>query len=168
MTNKELEIFRETRDMVYELRQAQELHKQGIDAQIDAIKNRIEQKHVPIEFEPKILGSIQESLQSVIKDTLGGYSSPLRPIIDLVISEHKDSITTQFSEMMKLELNNSEFKTELRKALSQKLAKSLMAGVDKSVDSATDELKRNPEFSARLKLLVIGLVEEFTCNSQSK
>lgn len=161
MNKYELEIYKETRQMVSDLISSQKTYESKIDEKIDALSDRIDQKHIPIQFEPAILSSVQNSILEVIKTTLTGYNSPLTPIIRSVIESHTDSIRDQFSEVLKLELGHKEFKDNLRDTLSVKLAKSLIAGIDKSVDTVTDDLKRNPEFSSRLKLLVIDLVNEF-------
>lgn len=113
-------------------------------------------------LEQEILEKLKTSISESVEKTLSGYSSPLTKLIEQVIQKHQNHVFGLIEDSLLgcLTLENS--KKDIQDAISHKIARVLISKTEGEIEKVANELKQNPEFRAKLTLLISGLVKEFS------
>ena len=134
--------------------------KEEINKLVNSINTKVEEKHLPINYEMQILSGIQHSIDASILEALKGYNSPLTKLVNEVINSRntqlKEIITTSFDEVISL----SEFKQSIVSAFSHKVAKTIISNNDGLFDKVANDLKQDSIFKAKMQIAVSNVVEE--------
>ncbi len=135
--------------------------QESVNLQIKAMDSKIESKHLPYSLEAEIVTSAQTAIGKSISEALGGYNSPLQKYASNVVSRYQGSIENIFDEIVKEGIQSPEFKIRVREVLLNKIAKTVVSGIDGSIDKTVNLMKQDAIFRSRLTLAVNTLVEEF-------
>lgn len=111
-------------------------------------------------MEEKILKAIKTAISSAIENELSGYNSPLKPIIKNVVDDNQDSLYALINDEFSSLLNDGDFKSSLKKALNDKLAKVLVGRMGGELEKRINELKSNPTTRAKITLAIESAVSE--------
>ena len=128
---------------------------------IKSIDNKVEQKHIPLSLETECLNAVHASVSKAFTDALGGYNSPLQKYALNVVQKYQSSIEGVFDEVVKEAIKTDSFRERVREVLLHKIAKTMISGIDGSVDKTINQMKQDAIFRSRLTLCVNNLVEEF-------
>ena len=160
MTIQEQKTVDQLFQTVRELSQQNNLFKQEVKDLVNSINIKVEEKHLPINYEKNILNAVQNSIDNSILEALKGYNSPLTKLVNEVINSRntqlKEIITTSFDEVISL----SEFKQSIVSAFSHKVAKTIISNNDGLFDKVANDLKQDSIFKAKMQIAVSNVVEE--------
>ena len=91
-----------------------------------------------------ILGIAVEAIQAKIALQFEGYNSPLGPIINEVVQEHRDELKAIVDQCLTSTIGDKEFKTVIRHEFKHKVAKSLVGKLEGAVEKAAEAFRREP------------------------
>lgn len=128
---------------------------------VTALKEKVEQKHVPINLERDILSVLQQALQDSIKKTLTDYGSPLPKYVSLVMSRHEKSISDILDAALTEAFSKEEFIASVKESIAHKAARTLVSVGEGALDKSVNELKQSPAFKAKAVLMLTELAKEF-------
>lgn len=146
---------------VQELKSENLKFREDINKQVEGFDKKIDQKHMPLSLEDEVVKAVHTSITKSFNDALGGYSSPLQKYALNVVAKYQNSIESVFDEVVAESIKTDEFKKRVREVLLHKIAKTMIAGIDGSVDKTVNQMKQDAVFRSRLTLSVNGLVNEF-------
>ena len=161
MTNTEQKTVNDLHKIAIDLRLSNEALRQEFDKRLKEVENKVEQKHIPLNLESEVVRSVQSSIQKSFNDALGGYNSPLQKYAINVVAKYQSSIESVFDEVVQESIKTDEFKQRVREVLLHKIAKTMISGIDGSVDKVINQMKQDTVFRSRLTLSVNSLVDEF-------
>jgi len=162
MTNNEQKSIDNLCKVVQELRSENTKFREDVKIQVDAIAGKVEQKHIPVSLEDEIVSATKNAMSDAIKKALGdSYNSPLTKYANNVIAKYQTSIEGIFDKIIQEGIASDEFKVRVREVLLHKIAKTVISGIDGSVDKTINLMKQDAIFRSRLTLSVNGLVDEF-------
>jgi len=128
---------------------------------VEALKEKVENKFELPNLEKQIVDSIQVSLQKSITDSLSGYNSPLGKFATNVVNKYSQQIESIFSDDVGEVITTNEFKQKIRETLLLKITKTMLSGVDGSVEKIVNLMKQDMVFRSKLILVINNIVEEF-------
>lgn len=111
-------------------------------------------------LEKEILKAVESSLTEVMKNTLGGYSSPLSELMRKVVEKHSEAIEVTVDSAFKTVIDSGGFKETVLKEFEHKVAKLLLAKLEGSVEKAVNAIRNNPSNKAKMLLAVERLVDD--------
>lgn len=160
MTNTEQKSLDALLNLVRDLKTENSKFREDIKSQISAIDNKVNKKHLPITLEEDVLRIAQIAMNESIQKVLTEYSSPLKKLVEVVISENtiflKELISNCFNSVIKTE----DFKNSILNAFSHKVARSIISNNDGLFDKVSNELKQDAIFKSKMALAVSKVVEE--------
>lgn len=155
MTQQEQQTINKLYDILKDIRSENKIHKEQIDIQVSKLAEQVNEKHLPLNLESKLVYTINDTLQqSILKVLTDGYSNPLRPYITAVIDDYGPSIKDKIKSVLDTELSSDVFDKTLKNELVSKIVRNIIKGLDGSVDKVVNELKQDSTFKAELVLLV--------------
>ena len=166
MTIQEQKMINDLFNVATDLRDANSKFRDEIELRIKAIENKVEQKHIPLALEDEVQKAVFGAVQKAFNDALSGYNSPLHRYALNVVAKYQDSIESIFDEVVKEAIKTDEFKQRVREVLLHKIAKTMISGIDGSVDKTINQMKQDSIFRSRLTLSVNALVDEFIKSKQ--
>lgn len=161
MTAQEQKAVNDLYKIACELRDANNKLRDEVEQRVKAVENKVEQKHIPLSLESEVQNAVHSSIQKAFNDALGGYGSPLQKYALNVVAKYQASIEGVFDEVVKEAIKTDEFKQRVREVLLHKIAKTMISGIDGSVDKTINQMKQDAVFRSKLTLAVNGLVNEF-------
>lgn len=161
MTTTEQKSVNDLYVVASNLRDANKQLREEIELRLKSVEKQVEQKHLPISLEKEVTNAVTASIQKAFNDALGGYSSPLQKYALNVVAKYQSSIESVFDEVVKEAIKTDEFKSRVREVLLHKIAKTMISGIDGSVDKTINQMKQDAIFRSRLTLAVNNLVSEF-------
>lgn len=160
MTNTEQKSLDALLNLVRDLKTENSKFREDIKSQISVIDNKVNKKHLPITLEEDVLRIAQIAMNESIQKVLTEYSSPLKKLVEVVISENtiflKELISNCFNSVIKTE----DFKNSILNAFSHKVARSIISNNDGLFDKVSNELKQDAIFKSKMALAVSKVVEE--------
>jgi len=129
----------------------------------EALTQKVEavQKQSPISMELQILNALEDGLNHVIKEKLSGYHSPLQGYVTAALAPYEQDIIATLKSGLGNAISSDQFKQMCEQHLASKIAKTLIAGLDGSVDKVVNQVKQDPIYRSRLTLFVNQLVEDY-------
>lgn len=161
MTAREQQNIDNINQAIKELREENKVFKEATLILVNSLKEKVENKHVPLSLEQSIIQASQGAIQKAINDTLGGYNSPLQKYITVSIEKYDKKIIQLLEESFAEEIGKDEFKRLAKEELLHKVVKSIISGIDGSVDKVVNQLKQDSVFRSKLVLFTNNLIEEF-------
>ena len=160
MTNKEQQTVDNLFKAVQDLRTENSKFREDVKLQIEAINTKTEKKHVPITLEQDILRTAQIAMNESIQKVLTDYSSPLKKLVDAVVSENTAFLKQLISDSFNSVIRTDDFKDSIITAFSHKVARNIISNNDGLFDKVSNELKQDAIFKAKMSLAVSNVVEE--------
>ena len=119
-----------------------------------------EVKSEPFQLEGRISDIVSLNLSKAMSDALF-RSVLIQQLVDGVISDNYGIISEVVRGAMLGVVSDEEFRVELRRAFSHKLAKLFISGQDSGIEKVFNQLNGDPIFRSRLTLVISSLVEEY-------
>ena len=160
MTTKEHQTIDNLFKAVQDLRTENAKFREDVKLQVEAINTKTEKKHVPITLEQDILRTAQIAMNESIQKVLTDYSSPLKKLVEVVVSENTTFLKQLISESFNTVIRTDEFKSSIINAFSHKVARSIISNNDGLFDKVSNELKQDAIFKSKMALAVSNVVEE--------
>ena len=160
MTTKEQQTIDNLFKAVQDLRTENAKFREDVKLQVEAINTKTDKKHVPITLEQDILRTAQIAMNESIQKVLTDYNSPLKKLVEAVVSENTTFLKLLISESFNTVIRTDEFKTSIINAFSHKVARSIISNNDGLFDKVSNELKQDAVFKSKMALAVSNVVEE--------
>lgn len=160
MTTKEQQTIDSLFKAVQDLRTENAKFREDVKLQVEAINTKTEKKHVPITLEQDILRTAQMAMNESIQKVLTDYSSPLKKLVEAVVSENTTFLKQLISESFNTVIRTDEFKNSIINAFSHKVARNIISNNDGLFDKVSNELKQDAVFKSKMALAVSNVVEE--------
>jgi Fe2+ transport system protein B len=167
MTNTEQKTVNDLYKIASDLRDSNTKLRDEVERRVKEVENKVEQKHIPVNLEREVSNAVQASISKAFTDALGGYNSPLQKYALNVVAKYQSSIEGVFDEVVKEAIKTDEFKLRVREVLLHKIAKTMISGIDGSVDKTINQMKQDSVFRSRLTLSVNALVDEFITQNKA-
>ena len=162
MKSREQESVDQLNRVVSEIRNENRAFQATIQELVTAINNKVEAKHIPLSLEQEVINTSRDAIREALQKSLSNqYNSPMTKYAENVITKYKDSIEGIFDTIIKEGIQTQTFKVQANEVLMSKIAKTLISGIDGSVDKTINAMKQDPVFRSRLTLAVNNLIEEF-------
>lgn len=113
-----------------------------------------------MEFEREILNGLNDGIQKAIKEQLSGYNSPLTKMIESVMNNNRDSIIGKMDSALKAVIENPEFESVLKEEFNRKVAKTLLSGLEGTVEKAANAFKQDPTIRAKMVMAIQAIIEK--------
>ena len=160
MTKKEQQTIDNLFKAVQDLRTENSKFREDVKLQVETINTKTENKHVPITLEQDILRTAQIAMNESIQKALTDYSSPLKKLVEVVVSENTTFLKQLISESFNTVIRTDEFKNSIINAFSHKVARNIISNNDGLFDKVSNELKQDAVFKSKMALAVSNVVEE--------
>lgn len=161
MTKKEEQAVNRVFTLISEMREENKRFREDTASQVNILSDKVEKKHLPVMLEDEIMKIVDTSLSKALSEALTGYSSPLTKFASNVVSKYQTEIESIFSQVVGEAIKTDEFKLRVREVLLNKIAKTMISGIDGSIDKTINLMKQDQVFRSRLVLSVNMLVDEF-------
>jgi|SRR6185312_1037305 len=142
MTNTEQKTVNDLYKIASDLRNSNQTLREELMTRVAKAEIKVEQKHIPLTLEDEVQKAVYSSIQKAFNDALGGYNSPLQKYALNVVAKYQDSIETVFDEVVKEAIKTDEFKQRVREVLLHEIAKTMISGIDESVDKTINQMKQ--------------------------
>lgn len=160
MTKAEEKGLAEIRSLLSGIQDSNDRYRKLLTEKVDGLEKRVDEKHLPLKLEDILLGNIEAAMNKALSEALGGYNSPVQQYAKNVVSKYQSQIESIFDSIVQEAITTDEFKLRVREVLISKIAKTMIAGVDGTIDKTINLMKQDAVFRSRLTLSVNGLVEE--------
>ena len=160
MTTKEQQTVDNLFKSVQDLRTENAKFREDVKLQVEAINTKTDKKHVPITLEQDILRTTQIAMNESIQKVLTDYNSPLKKLVETVVSENTTFLKQLISESFNTVIRTDEFKNSIINAFSHKVARNIISNNDGLFDKVSNELKQDAIFKSKMALAVSNVVEE--------
>ena len=160
MTTKEQQTIDNLFKAVQDLRTENAKFREDVKLQVEAINTKTEKKHLPITLEQDILRTAQIAMNESIQKVLTDYSSPLKKLVEAVVSENTTFLKQLISDSFNTVIRTDDFKNSIITAFSHKVARNIISNNDGLFDKVSNELKQDAIFKSKMSLAVSNVVEE--------
>lgn len=160
MTTKEQQTIDNLFKAVQDLRTENAKFREDVKLQVETINTKTDKKHVPITLEQDILRTAQIAMNESIQKVLTDYSSPLKKLVEAVVSENTTFLKQLISESFNTVIRTDEFKNSIINAFSHKVARNIISNNDGLFDKVSNELKQDAVFKSKMALAVSNVIEE--------
>jgi transposase-like protein len=161
MTNQEQKTVNDLYKIASDLKDSNAKLRDEVEQRVKAVESKVDQKHLPLSMEGEVVNAVHASISKAFNDALSGYNSPLQKYALNVVAKYQTSIESVFDDVVKEAIKTDEFKQRVREVLIHKIAKTMISGIDGSVDKTINQMKQDAVFRSRLTLSVNNLVNEF-------
>lgn len=108
----------------------------------------------------KLLKIIYSTISTSLQKVLTGYNSPLDTVIRKVMEQYAPNIEASVKASIDNLFNTEGFKDNIRKALDDKLAKTLISKIGGEIERQVTELNRDPGTRAKIKLAILECLKQ--------
>jgi Fe2+ transport system protein B len=161
MTTKEQQSIDSLHKAIQEFKNANDKFREDVKVLVEGMNKKVDEKHLPLSLEKQVHVSIEAALSKSLSDAMSGYNSPLLKYAHNVVAKYQTQIEKVFDEVVQEGIASAEFKERVREVLLHKIAKTIISGIDGSVDKTINLMKQDQVFRGRLTLAVNDLVQEF-------
>lgn len=161
MTNKEQQTVDQLCKIITDQRASFQEFKQAMELKVASLEKQVEQKHIPLSLESEVVNAAQNAITTALAAAMTGYGSPLAKYATNVVAKYQNSLEAIFDDAVRDGIKTDEFKQRVREVMITKIAKTMISGVDGSIDKTINLMKQDQVFRSRLTLSVNTLVEEF-------
>lgn len=161
MTTKEQQTVDQLCKIITDQRAGFQEFKQAMELKLASLEKQVEQKHMPLSLETEVVNAAQNAITTALATAMTGYGSPLTKYATNVVAKYQNSLEAIFDDAVREGIKTDEFKARVRDVMITKIAKTMISGVDGSIDKTINLMKQDQVFRSRLTLSVNTLVEEF-------
>ena len=166
MTTKEQQTVDQLLKIITDQRASFQEFKQAMELKVTSLERLVEQKHMPLSLEIEVVNAAQKAVSSALSSAMTGYGSPLIKYATNVVTKYQSSLEAIFDDAVREGIATDEFKVRVREVMLSKIAKTMISGVDGSIDKTINLMKQDAVFRSRLILAVNTLVDEFLIQKQ--
>lgn len=160
MTKEEKEKFAELEKLMKDIIYSNREFVVNNTKKIEALEEKIEEKHIPVSLEQEILKQVNSSIAKSITELLADpYHSPLFKMAEKIIKKYETELKKQM-ELIIQESITTNFDLEIKQAFKHKVARALVGALENETDKTINKLKNDPIFKSKLLLEVDKLVGE--------
>ncbi len=167
MTKSEEKTIQSLHEVLAGIRKENADFRETLSSRVNGLQEQVEKKHVPINLENEIMEAVDKSLSKALAEAMTGYNSPLVKYAHNVVQKYQTQIEGIFADVVSEAIQTDDFKQRVREVLLNKIAKTMIAGVDGSIDKTINLMKQDAIFRSRLTLSVNTLVDEFLTKKPS-
>jgi hypothetical protein len=160
MTSDEKKTIDRLLGAIQEIRDQNQKFREQISEHVGQLEARVEKKYMPIKFEQDILSAAQAAIGDVIVKSMVEFGSPVKKLVDSVITEHSTELRQIISDSFSQVIRTDEFKQSIVSAFSHKVARTIISNNDGLFDNVANDLKKDAIFKAKMSLAVSNVVEE--------
>lgn len=161
-TEKEQKAILELQSLMNEIRKENQSFREDVTKQVSSLSERVNEKHLPLTLEQDVFSSINGAISKGLSEALSNsYNSPLVKYAHNVVAKYQTQIEAIFDKVVSEGIETDEFKQRVREVLLHKIAKTIISGIDGSIDKTVNLMKQDAIFRSKLTLSVNGIVEEF-------
>jgi len=161
MTEKENQTLKEIQQLMTDIRRENEFFKAEVKKQVEDIILKVDKKELPITLEKDVLYAVNDSIRDALKKVLVDYNSPLKKYAENIITKYQKEIESVFDNIVSSEIASIEFRENVKEALLNKIARTVITGIDGNVDKLLNQMKQDQVFRSKLTLMVNSLIDEF-------
>lgn len=161
MTQAEQRGLNEIRGLVNRLSEENRKFREDVNNLVNGLVTKVEQKHLPLSLEQEVVNAVHASVSKAFTEALTGYNSPLTKYAQNVVTRYQQVIESVFDSVVQEAIQTDEFRQRVREVLLSKIAKTMISGIDGSIDKTINLMKQDAVFRSRLTLSVNSLVDEF-------
>lgn len=161
MTTKEQQTVDQLCKIITDQRAGFQEFKQAMELKLASLEKQVEQKHMPLSLETEVVNAAQNAITTALATAMTGYGSPLTKYATNVVAKYQNSLEAIFDDAVREGIKTDEFKARVRDVMITKIAKTMISGVDGSIDKTINLMKQDQVFRSRLTLSINTLVEEF-------
>lgn len=111
--------------------------------------------------EDKLLQAAERAIYEAITKTLSTeYRGPVKDAVDMVCKKHQDKLVAITERAYLSVLDSAEFEAAIKKAMNEKLARTLVGKLGGEIESRVNELKANPETRAKITLALTQIINK--------
>lgn len=112
------------------------------------------------DLESEVVKVARGAVQKAIVDGLTSYQSPLTKAVGVAFARHDAAFAVMVEEELVGLMSDPKLREDIREALRQKLAKSLVSKAGGELEKRVNELRQNPETRAKITLALSKMVDE--------
>ena len=168
MTTQEQKTINQLLDTVRELKSENKLLVEKFTKTIEALNEKVNQKHIPIQLEADILTTAQTAIHKAIHEALTKYGSPLIELVTTVINENSTELKQLISDSFKDVIRTDDFKQAIRDGFAHKIARNIISTNDSLFVKVSNDLKQDSLFKSKMALAVENVVNECLNNQCNK
>lgn len=112
-----------------------------------------------LNIENEVKFAVRAAIHKAVAERLGGYQSPLNPIVDHVVSENKAMFHNMILSAIDSMFENDHRK-ELRDAIAHKISKCLVSKMEGEIEKRVNDIRSNPEMRAKITLAITNVIKE--------
>lgn len=109
-------------------------------------------------LETRISNAVAGAIHKAVAELLSGYSSPIKPLVDSAIASRSVFLTGLLTTSIDGLVGDEAFRDEIRAAMRQKLAKTLVDRMGGELEKQVNALKADPTTRARITLAIEAIV----------
>jgi hypothetical protein len=106
----------------------------------------------------KFLDGIKDNIDVVLRSN---RASAIEPIIMEAFRVNKPTILEAVNNAIAEQFNELNLKPLVKEAFSNKIAKSILSGIDGTIDLMFTDLRKDPVFNAKLVILINNFVTDY-------
>lgn len=161
MTEQEKRQVSSLVELVDRLTKQNDIYRDLLTKKVDSLEKKVEEKHIPVQLEDEIMKAADAAISKALSEAMTGYNSPLTKYAHNVVQKYQTQIESIFDQVVGEAIRTDEFKVRVREVMLNKIAKTMISGIDGSIDKTINLMKQDAIFRSRLTLSVNGLVDEF-------
>ncbi len=113
-----------------------------------------------METEKLLVDAIRDGIRKGVAEKLGGYQSPLDPIITEALKKHDPELRSMLHAAVQSAVGDEGFRNEIAVAVRHKLATCLIQRFGGELEKQVNVLKSDPTTRARITLAIEEIVKE--------
>jgi hypothetical protein len=117
-------------------------------------------KNRSILSEGDVLSVLHHALLEKVESKLSGYASPLDAVINSIIAEHETEIRNIINTALETALHSKSLIKSVNDEFQHKVAKSLVAKLEGTVERAVEKLRQDQTLRARMVLAIEQLIKD--------
>ena len=161
MTIREQQTIDNLLQAIRDLRSDNLIYRENINKQVETLSKKVEQEKLPITLEHQLMQAACGAMDKAMKEALSGYNGVMQKYADAAIKPYEQQIINIFSNAIEKAITNGDFSKIAKEDLLHKIVKSIISGMDGSVDKVINNIKQDPIYRSKLILFINNLVEEF-------
>lgn len=110
--------------------------------------------------EKLIMEAIRGAIVDSIKNQLGGYNSPLSPIIKNCVEKNQLAINSIINDAVSSCVSDDAFREEVKQATRTQLARNLIGRIGGELEKQVNQLKSDPTTRARITMAIDQIVKD--------
>lgn len=166
MTTQEQKNISQLFNLLSDIRNENIQFREQVTMQVNAIAEKVEAKHMPLSMEQEVINEVSKSVRSAISAALSNsYNSPLVKYASNVVTKYQTQIESIFDKVVQEGISTAEFERASKEVLMHKITKTMISGIDGSIDKTINAMKQDTVFRAKLTMAVNQLVEDFVKQS---